>query len=599
VKFFLRASPSLAFMLLPGIAPAWGPQGHQEIGAIADQLIAGKRAEKEVKRILGASSLQMIAVWADCAKGVTTGDAVTFKYDAAAETKNFPECKPFASPDDIARFETYVSHNWEQCGPPHRTEYCHHQYHYADVAVQRDHYALNYVGTNKHDVVHSINAAIAVLKGQTPEPPFSIAGEREALMLLAHFVGDVHQPLHVAAVYLNADGRLVDPDATGSQTVNDTVGGNNLMVAGNSLHWLWDAIPPSMEVGGAASDNLLQEARFVTPDCGDLTTWSTAWADDTIRYGGEAAFGNLNFKIRNEASSILYAAPSRWDVIGADEKYWETANSVKFRQLAKAGARLAEALFALWPDDRAAVHDGAPKTGYLSPESLKQIRQWLPAAPAERSSAEAADLATYMATRQILLSSPQGKFTPRAEEAASDDVYKPALVLDRFRESLGFSLTPEAIQTLTALFSKVERDGEHLLEPMKLNICEGGRVRPFVAHPNLASCLSPFDIARHREEDILQFHLDQTGSYPSGHGQLGMLMALVLGEVAPDRADAVLARGLEFGESRVICGFHYESDVAAGRLAGAVLFARLRADEEFARDMKKLKTEVAKSRSKF
>ena len=34
---------------------------------------------------------------------------------------------------------------------------------------------------------------------------------REALRLLAHYVGDIHQPLHVAAVYLDREGRVVDP----------------------------------------------------------------------------------------------------------------------------------------------------------------------------------------------------------------------------------------------------------------------------------------------------------------------------------------------------------------------------------------------------
>lgn len=34
-------------------------------------------------------------------------------------------------------------------------------------------------------------------------------------MLIAHFVGDLHQPLHVGAVYLHANGVVVDPDAVG------------------------------------------------------------------------------------------------------------------------------------------------------------------------------------------------------------------------------------------------------------------------------------------------------------------------------------------------------------------------------------------------
>ena len=54
--------------------------------------------------------------------------------------------------------------------------------------------------------------------------------------------------------------------------------------------------------------------------------------------------------------------------------------------------------------------------------------------------------------------------------------------------------------------------------------------------------------------------------------------------MAPDRADAVLARGLAYGESRVICGVHYPSDVEAGRIVGAAMVAALKADPAFQAD---------------
>ena len=70
------------------------------------------------------------------------------------------------------------------------------------------------MGTNEHDLVGAVTAAIAVLRDMTPSGPFSIADKKEALFLLAHFLGDLHQPLHVGAVYLDEHGRLVDPDAS-------------------------------------------------------------------------------------------------------------------------------------------------------------------------------------------------------------------------------------------------------------------------------------------------------------------------------------------------------------------------------------------------
>lgn len=48
--------------------------------------------------------------------------------------------------------------------------------------------------------------------------------------------------------------------------------------------------------------------------------------------------------------------------------------------------------------------------------------------------------------------------------------------------------------------------------------------------------------------------LRTNGSYPSGHTILGWSAALLLTEVAPDKADTILARGYIYGQSRVIAG---------------------------------------------
>jgi acid phosphatase (class A) len=59
------------------------------------------------------------------------------------------------------------------------------------------------------------------------------------------------------------------------------------------------------------------------------------------------------------------------------------------------------------------------------------------------------------------------------------------------------------------------------------------------------------------------------GSYPSGHAAIGWAWALILSEIAPEQTDAILARGRAFGENRLICNVHWQSDVIAGRLMGA------------------------------
>ena len=86
--------------------------------------------------------------------------------------------------------------------------------------------------------------------------------------------------------------------------------------------------------------------------------------------------------------------------------------------------------------------------------------------------------------------------------------------------------------------------------------------------------------------------LREDGSYPSGHTAIGWGWALILTELAPDRAEAILARGRAFGESRNVCNVHWYSDVVAGRLVGAGAVARLHADDEFVKVMGAARTEL-------
>lgn len=88
-----------------------------------------------------------------------------------------------------------------------------------------------------------------------------------------------------------------------------------------------------------------------------------------------------------------------------------------------------------------------------------------------------------------------------------------------------------------------------------------------------------------------QAELSTNGSYPSGHTSIGWATALVLAEINPERQNEILKRGYEMGESRVICGYHFQSDVDAGRLTGAVTVARLHADPAFQAQLAKAKEE--------
>ncbi|WP_430635635.1 acid phosphatase [Sphingomonas hankookensis] len=80
-------------------------------------------------------------------------------------------------------------------------------------------------------------------------------------------------------------------------------------------------------------------------------------------------------------------------------------------------------------------------------------------------------------------------------------------------------------------------------------------------------------------------------SYPSGHSVYGWATALLLAEVAPDRAAAVLERGRDYALSRVVCGYHFPSDTEAARAIAAAVLTRLHGDPAFHADLKAAQAE--------
>lgn len=86
-----------------------------------------------------------------------------------------------------------------------------------------------------------------------------------------------------------------------------------------------------------------------------------------------------------------------------------------------------------------------------------------------------------------------------------------------------------------------------------------------------------------REHSSLPAHENPTDytSYPSGHTHASWLMGMILTAIDPAQTADIMKVAYEMGQSRVIVGFHYQSDIEAGRMAGSITFARLCAEPEF------------------
>jgi S1/P1 nuclease len=349
----LFAVCGLVFLLHPDAASAWGYQGHRVVGSIADKLLADSNVAKEIKKILnegdpdGKLDLRLAGPWPDCVKSVVRHDDGTFHYEVDPEHLEYEvPCTPYNSKQERARMVDYARGNWTLCSykPDGFERGCHNTYHFDDVAIQRDRFDRSFQGTNDHDRVAAIGAAIAVLQDKPIPPPFpfSIKDKKEALLLLVHFMGDLHQPLHVGSLYLDPDGKLVDPDVAHKiDPDTETIGGNAILDENANLHHQWDDIPT--DIGEAATRELLADARAVPESQGPIESWPAAWASESLLVARDA-FAGLSFTRPTPPQK------GKWSVIYDNHMdYLRKADTIKREQLSKGGARLAEILKKIWP----------------------------------------------------------------------------------------------------------------------------------------------------------------------------------------------------------------------------------------------------------
>lgn len=176
--------------------------------------------------------------------------------------------------------------------------------------------------------------------------------------------------------------------------------------------------------------------------------------------------------------------------------------------------------------------------------------------------------------------------TPRGKQAISDANldWNTDWADDAFGEAFGMPITKETSPALYKLLYTMQQDSGSLATAEAKE--HYMRTRPFVFWNEHTSTPD------HEEA------LAKNGSYPSGHTAIGWATALVLAEINPARATEILKRGFEFGQSRVIVGAHYQSDVDAGRVMGAAIIPILQNNKDFRKQLEKAKKEFKKNQKK-
>lgn len=170
--------------------------------------------------------------------------------------------------------------------------------------------------------------------------------------------------------------------------------------------------------------------------------------------------------------------------------------------------------------------------------------------------------------------------TPRGDQAAADARVGGDGVPNAFSEAFGIKISKETTPEIYKLVLGMREDAGDLATRAAKN--HYMRVRPFAFYHE-TTC-----------NPEQQQELSTNGSYPSGHTAIGWATALILSEINIDRQNEILKRGYEMGQSRVICGYHFQSDVDAARLVSSAVVARLHANKNFMAQLEKAKAEFAK-----
>jgi acid phosphatase (class A) len=221
------------------------------------------------------------------------------------------------------------------------------------------------------------------------------------------------------------------------------------------------------------------------------------------------------------------------------------------------------------------IHPGILE-GYLLQDDLPNSLELIPPPPEQGSAAFTLD-------QEISRRSLELRSTLRFEKAIKDANLMFPEAADAFSSVLNIPITEENTPYLYILLRRTLTDAGLSTYTAKNHYARG---RPFM--------LNDQPVCTPEDEELLR----KDGSYPSGHTAIGWAWALILCEIFPEKTNAILARGREFGESRIVCNVHWQSDVNEGRFMGAATVARLHADLIFLADMEAAKAEIAALRTR-
>lgn len=214
---------------------------------------------------------------------------------------------------------------------------------------------------------------------------------------------------------------------------------------------------------------------------------------------------------------------------------------------------------------------------YVKADALPNALNFYPAPPETTSVQFMYDISQYMWGKSMRADSARAALAIAQAETNLNEMVR------MFSEPFGMEISA---QKTPAIMNVIERGIATLRQVGRVPKKHYMRRRPFdrFNEPTLVP----------KDEETLR----KNGSYPSGHTILAWSMAMLLVEINPAAQDALLKYAYEWGQSRVIAGFHWQSDVDASKVLVSGAFASLHNDETFLADMKKARAEFKKLSAK-
>ena len=319
---------------------AYGPRGHRLVGAIAERRLQkdNQAVAQKVRELLNGLTLERVATlpdeiksWDDCGRPATQGPVINKRIL-----------------DELRAFHTANRCNKQPS---------HSEFHYTDVPVfGHEKYADGEIGRGKFDIVQMIPFCIRVLKGEVPETNERAITKSVAVILLVHYLGDIHQPLHVGAEFFDASGKPFEP--TEANKGFEDQGGNKLTLftffggkktAAGGFHGYWDTQTVENAFGTMLDSKVAKQLSAQQPAnwklTGGVETWAEQLANDILPIAREAhqRLQYKNIKIEAGKRDIISGnAEEKPHTTGTFYAVW--ASSVVKKEIQKGGWRLAALL---------------------------------------------------------------------------------------------------------------------------------------------------------------------------------------------------------------------------------------------------------------